>query len=121
MARPQTDITPDRASRLCKLLFILGEGPQDKQTLADRLALEDRGFYRDLRYIRDLDISIKARKSRYVLLTSLDDALDRLPVPDLKLSMRDVLFLARGESPVHRRLRRKLVDTIGEVEFLKPR
>ena len=121
MARPQSDITPDRASRLCKLLFILGEGPQDKQTLADRLALEDRGFYRDLRYIRDLDIRISSKKSRYVLLTSLNDALERLPVPDLKLSMRDALELAGGQSPAHRRLRKKLVATIGEVEFLKPR
>jgi hypothetical protein len=49
----------------------------------------------------------------------LDDALARLPVPDLKLSVRDALDLARGQAPVNKRFRRKLEEAIGSVDIFQ--
>ncbi|CAN5455435.1 hypothetical protein BH11PLA2_BH11PLA2_31990 [soil metagenome] len=118
MARPCPEITADRANRLCKMLFALGDGPQAKDRLVKKLKLEERGFFRDLRLIRDLGISITHHDNQYLLTASLEDALRKLPVPDLKLSLADALDLARGQAPVHKRVRKKLEAFIGSVEQL---
>ncbi len=121
MARRKPDLTPERASRLCKMLRVLGNGPQPKDILVRRLGVEERGFFRDLKLIRELGITIDSSGSSYRLTSGLDDALYRVPMPDLKLSLREALELSQGRSPVHRLLRRKLVSMVGPVRsFEKP-
>ena len=118
MARPIPDLTPDRANRLCKMLLALGHGPQAKDTLVKKLKVEERGFFRDLRLIRQLGINVASNGRGYVLAVSLDDAFQKLAVPDLKISLRDALELSHGHSPAQRRVRRKLESLIGPVADL---
>jgi predicted DNA-binding transcriptional regulator YafY len=101
-------ITAPRASRLYRLLVILGDGPTTQAALVRRLKLDDRGFYRDLRLLRSLGIGVTAADARYRLDDSLDEALARLPVPDPQLSVREAQLLAKGTTPAHRKLRRQL-------------
>jgi hypothetical protein len=117
----QPDLTPDRAHRLCKMLIALGHGPLGKDVLVRKLKLEERGFFRDLRFIRELGINVATVERGYVLAGSLDDAFTRLPVPDLKISLRDALELSHGHTPVQRRVRRKLESIIGPISDLEPR
>ena len=123
MARSTPDLTPVRAQRLCKMLMALGSGPQAKDKLVKKLKVEERGFFRDLRLIRELGIAVTASDNRYLLTISLDDALGKLPLPDLQLSLRDALELSSGYAPTQRRVRRKLEALIGpmtELEFRPP-
>ena len=121
MARTTPDLTPVRANRLCKMLLALGHGPQLKDVLVKKLKVEERGFFRDLRLIRQLGINVTANDNRYLLTMSLDDALEKLPLPDLKLSLRDALTLSHGQSPTHRRVRKKLEALIGPVSEFENR
>jgi hypothetical protein len=118
MARTQPDLTAARANRLCKMLMALNGGPQAKDDLVRKLRLEERGFFRDLKLIRQLGIAVASADNRYLLTISLNEALSKLPVPDLKLSLRDALELSHGQSPTHRRVRRKIEALIGPVDAL---
>lgn len=106
-------ITAQRANRLYRLLCLLGRGPQTRGTLARKLKVDQRGFYRDLERLRSLGIGVTAVGNKYHLEGDLDDALALLPVPDPGLSVREALVLARGHTPVHRRFRQRLEALIG--------
>lgn len=114
------DLSPVRAHRLCKMLIALGHGPQPKEKLVRKLRVEERGFFRDLQLMRKLGIAVTATGNRYLLMMSFGEALSKLPVPDLKLSLRDALELSHGHSPTQRRVRRKLESLIGPVEDYEP-
>lgn len=116
MPRPSPELSPTRAQRLCRMLMALGEGPQHKNALVRKLKLEERGFFRDLRLMRQLGINVTANKHRYLLTISLAEAFGRLPLPRLKLSLQDALVLCNGSSPAHRRVRRSLEALIGPVD-----
>jgi hypothetical protein len=107
-AAPVT-LTPQRASRLYRLLTLLGAGPQTRATLLRRLGLDVRGFYRDLEALRGLGIEVAPDPgNKHALLGELDDALARLPFPDPGLNVRDAQLLAEGNTPAHRKLRQRI-------------
>jgi len=106
---PPAALTAQRAARLYKLLTLLGEGPQTRRLLLNRLKLDVRGFYRDLETLRGFTIEVAPGfDTRYTLAGSVDDALARLPFPDPGLNVRDALQLSNGTSPAHRRLRQRV-------------
>jgi predicted DNA-binding transcriptional regulator YafY len=98
-------VTPDRFTRLYRLVQILAAGPQPRTALARRLGLDVRGFYRDLELLRAAGVPITLAKGRYCLEGKADDALARLPFPDPHLTLGDALLLARGRSAVHQKLK----------------
>jgi predicted DNA-binding transcriptional regulator YafY len=102
-------LTAQRAARLYRLLTLLANGPQTRQQLLRRLKLDVRGFYRDLEALRGLGMEVHTGDdNRYALLSSLEDALARLPFPDPGLNFRDVQQLAKGDTSAHRKLKQKI-------------
>src|SRR4051794_18312253 len=96
-------VSPDRFARLCRLLRALAGGPHSRAQLARRLRLDVRGFYRDLELVRSAGISVSVSGGRYALGVGLEEALDRLPFPDPRLTLGEALALARGRTQAPRR------------------
>lgn len=115
MARRTPDLTPDRTHRLCKMLMALGKGPLGKDALVKKLKVEERGFFRDLAFLRSLGIDVGNNTKGYFLAISLDDAFCKLPIPDLRITLSDALELSHGPTPAQRRVRKKLESVIGPV------
>ncbi|HEY1859962.1 MAG TPA: hypothetical protein VGG61_06390 [Gemmataceae bacterium] len=97
-------VTIERAARLYQMLKLLGQGPQARGMLARRLRLDVRGFYRDLELLRAVGIVVEADARRYRLLGSLEDAINRLPLPDPHLTLGEAARLAVGRNPAHRKI-----------------
>lgn len=97
-------VTAERASRLYKLLHLLGKGPQKRDTLIRRLRLDVRGFYRDLELLSEWGIVISLVQHRYILEEDADEAADRLPFPDPRLTLGEVRQLVKGRTKAHRKL-----------------
>ena len=110
-------ITAERAARLYKLLTILSDGPQGRGPLLKKLKLNARGFYRELELLRNRGVSVDPVGAKYHLVGDLDAALAKLPVPDLKLSVREALVLAKGPTAAHRRLQSQLSTLLGTKAF----
>jgi hypothetical protein len=104
-------VTPERFSRLHKLLRFLGTGPKSRDSLTRRLALDVRGFYRDLELLRSAGIEVVLEEGRYTLSGELEAAIDRLPFPDPRLTLGEVRRLTRGRTASHRKLQ-ELVDRL---------
>jgi hypothetical protein len=114
--RPDTltvTLTGQRAARLYRLLSLLGDVPQTRQHILRKLRIDVRGFYRDLEALRCLGIEVHVAGYRYTLMTDLDEALAHLPFPDPGLNLRDVQQLAKGETPAHRKLKRRINSFLG--------
>jgi hypothetical protein len=101
-------VTAERFSRLCRLLRLLAEGAQTRQTLSRQLRLDVRGFYRDLELLRGAGIHVSLEEGRYGLSGALDTALARLPFPDPHLTLGEAMQLGRGRTQAHRRLREQI-------------
>ena len=101
-------LTPSRLERLYKLLTLIAAQARSRDLLSKRLKIDVRGFYRDIEYLRSLDIEIGNENDRYYLVGNLDDALSQLPFPDPGLSLQEALLLARGRTEAHRRLRTRI-------------
>lgn len=113
-------ITAERAARLYKLLLQIRSTPKPRSLLLRKLCIKDRGFYRDLEYLRRLGVQVDNQGELYRLLDPLDEALARLPFPDPRLSLRDALQLAQGRSRAHRLLRTRVVEVVGtRIAFSK--
>src|SRR5947209_6346102 len=97
-------VTAKRAARLYKLLLLLGKGPQKRDALLRRLRLDVRGFYRDLELLHKWGIAVDLTEHRYILEEDADEAADRLPFPDPRLTLGEVRQLAKGRSKAHRKL-----------------
>ena len=103
-------ITPERAARLCRLLKLLGQGPQNCAVLTRRLRLGIRRFYRDLEFLaKKADILVELADGKYYLREDAAAALERLPFPDPALTLGDARLLARGRSKAHKKIREQLV------------
>ena len=109
-------ITPHRASRLFRLLTLLGGRPQSRPGLLKRLRIDLRSFYRDIEYLRGLGVEISANGGCYVLSVDLDYALGRLPFPDPGFSIRDVMHLLNGSSTAKKKLKLKVEAVIGPMD-----
>lgn len=104
-------VTADRAKRLCRLLRLLGPGGQTRATLLRRLRLDVRGFYRDLKLLRDVGVVVELRDTRYVLQGSADTAVSKVPFPDPGLTVGEAVQLSKGRTNAHRKLK-GLVDDV---------
>jgi hypothetical protein len=107
-----TAVTTERASRLYRLVKLLGSGPQTREALTKRLRLNMRGFYRDLDLLRHYGLNLPLKDRRYTLEEDVDDALVRLPLPDPQLTLGEALALAKGRSRAHSKLKAQIAKII---------
>jgi predicted DNA-binding transcriptional regulator YafY len=98
-------VTPERFTRLHRMVQLLAAGPQPRAALARRLHLDVRGFYRDLELLRAAGISVTLSEGRYGLAGGVQKALALLPFPDPHLTLGEVLLLAKGRSAAHAKLK----------------
>jgi predicted DNA-binding transcriptional regulator YafY len=75
--------------------------------------VDQRTFYRDLETLRRLGITVVQEGSHYRLETELAETLQRLPLPDPKLTIAEAQILARGRTAAHRKLARFLREVLG--------
>jgi hypothetical protein len=101
-------VTPERFIRLYKLVQFLGSGPKSRDRLTRHLDLDVRGFYRDLELLRAAGIEVVLDEGRYTLRSNLEDAVERLPFPDPRLTLGEVRRLARGRTSTHRALQEQI-------------
>ena len=109
-------IAPHRATRLFRLLTLLGGRAQSRTGLLKKLRVDLRSFYRDIEYLRGLGVSITAAHGGYVLSDTLDNAFGRLPFPDPGLSVRDVMHLLNGSVSAKKKLRLKAEAILGPLD-----
>jgi predicted DNA-binding transcriptional regulator YafY len=101
---PTTGVTPERFVRLYRMVRLLAGSPQSRETIARRLRLDVRGFYRDLDLLRSSGVAVDLEAGRYTLTQGIDDALAHLPFPDPHLTLGEARALAKGKSTAHRAL-----------------
>lgn len=111
--RKSGPITPARAARLYRLLKQLRNRPQARAYLAKLLKVDLRGFYRDLRTLRELGVRITANEHEYRLAQRFDHAVSLLPFPDPRLNLQEAIQLSRGRSPAHRKLKGQIRAIVG--------
>jgi predicted DNA-binding transcriptional regulator YafY len=111
----KSSVTVERASRLAKLLKLTAsKTPKTRDDLILRLKVNVRGFYRDVKLIRECGVQLSAEKDKYHLTEDLSSAQGKLPCPDLGLSVSDLQSIARGSSDTHKRIQRLLLDILGD-------
>jgi predicted DNA-binding transcriptional regulator YafY len=113
-------VTKDRAIRLCRLLRLLGSGKQTRADLLRSLAVDVRGFYRDLATLRAHGIDVELKEGHYLLKGKVAAALNRVPLPDPHLTLGEALQLSKGRSGAHRKLK-ALLDEVLPPESPPPR
>jgi hypothetical protein len=105
-------VTAKRAARLLRILNLLDSGPQTRGAITQRLRLDLRAFYRDLRLLRASGINLSLINRRYALNGSVATAIARLPFPDPHLMLGDAIQLAKGRSPAHRKLQVQIASVV---------
>ncbi len=106
-----TAVTLERASRLSRLLKLIAKTARTRDVLMAKLRLDVRGFYRDVKALRERGVLLSVDGDSYRLLEDLDDARGKLPAPDPMLSVADLRALCKGHSDAHKKLR-KLYDSL---------
>lgn len=91
--RPAGHISLARASRLYKLVAILGERPLDRESLLANLGVGLRTFYRELDLLRRCGVKVQRQERSYNLKASTEEAQGRLPFPDPQLSFAEMIEL----------------------------
>lgn len=107
-----TAVTTERASRLYRLVKMLGSGPQTREVLTKRLRLNVRGFYRDLDLLRQYGLTLPMKDRRYTLEEDVEAALARLPLPDPQLTLGEAILLAKGRSHAHLKLKSQIAKIV---------
>lgn len=110
-ALPSAGVTPERFIRLYRMVKLLAGGSQTRESLARRLRLDVRGFYRDLDLLRSSGVPITLAAGRYTLEQDTEAALASLPFPDPRLTLGAVKALAKGRGTIHR----ALAETIARI------
>jgi hypothetical protein len=108
---PATAVTLERASRLAKLLKMIAKTPRPRAVLMTKLRLDVRGFYRDVKSLREWGVLLSVDGDEYLLAEDLDDARGKLPAPDPLLSVADLRLVCKGTTDAHKKLR-KLYDSL---------
>jgi predicted DNA-binding transcriptional regulator YafY len=111
-ARPA--VTPERFTRLYRLLSLLGEAPRTREQITHELGLDVRGFYRDLELLRAVGIEVQMREGQYTLDESAEAAIARLPFPDPHLTLGEARQLARGRTKLHQALQQRIAKMCEE-------
>jgi predicted DNA-binding transcriptional regulator YafY len=106
--QPDVVVTAERAARLCRILKLLGKGPQKRDSLTANLKVGVRDFYRDLKVLREIGITVRVAAHRYLLDDDAQDAMARLPFPDPRLTLGEARQLAKGRSNAHKKLRQQI-------------
>lgn len=112
-----TSVTLERASRLSRLLKLIAKTARSRDVLLDKLRLDVRGFYRDLKTLRERGIVVTADGDSYRLHEDLDEARAKLPSPDPMLSVADLRLLCKGNSEAHKKLRRLYDSLTGSAVY----
>ncbi len=107
-------LTVERAARLCRLLRLVGGRSQTRATLLQRLKLDVRGFYRDVKLLRDVGILIDLQQGKYVLQGDAEEAIQRIPFPDPHLTLGDAQKLAKGRNASHQKIKTLLAAILQE-------
>ncbi len=118
--RPAGHISLGRASRLYRLVALLGERPLDRESLLSSLGVGLRTFYRELDLLRRCGIKVQRVERAYNLKTSAEDAQGRLPFPDPQLSFAEMIEIARYDGEAARRLA-ALLDSVINPPTPKPK
>ncbi len=105
-------VTPERFLRLYRMVQLLADSPQTRESITRRLRLDVRGFYRDLDLLRSAGVSVILETGRYSLGQKEDDALALLPFPDPRLTLGAARTLAKGRSQAHRALAETIQRTL---------
>jgi predicted DNA-binding transcriptional regulator YafY len=105
-------VTPERFLRLYRMVRLLAGGAQTRESIARRLRLDVRGFYRDLDLLRSSGVSVTLEAGRYALNQDEDAALALLPFPDPRLTLGAAQTLAKGRSSAHRALAETINRTL---------
>lgn len=106
--QPDRAVTADRIARLFRLVESLADRPTARTTLLKRLKLNQRGFYRDIEFLRGLDIGVVADNGRYSLAIDFDTAVSRMPFPDPRLTLGQAMALAKGRTAAHKVLQARV-------------
>jgi predicted DNA-binding transcriptional regulator YafY len=101
-------VTAERAARLCRLVRLLGTGPQPRERLMRRLRLDIRSFYRDLELVRAAGVAVWLVEGNYVLEEAAAAAVARLPFPDPHLTLGEAQELAKGRGRTQQKLKAQL-------------
>ncbi len=101
----QASVSLERATRLYRLVELLGDGPRTRAQILSKLKIDIRTFYRDLELLRDCHIDVALDSRKYALVPNVKDALLVLPFPDPCLTLGDAQVLAKGRSKIHQKLR----------------
>lgn len=118
--RPAGHISLGRASRLYRLVALLGERPRDRDSLLASLGVGLRTFYRELDLLRRCGIKVQRVDRAYDLKSTAEDAQGRLPFPDPQLNFAEMIELARYEGDAARRLA-GLLDSVINPPPPKPK
>lgn len=118
--RPAGHISLGRASRLHRLVGLLGERPRDRDSLLTSLGVGLRTFYRELDLLRRCAIKVQRLDRAYSLKTSAAEASGRLPFPDPQLSFAEMAELSCYEGDAARRLA-ALLDSVVNPPAPKPK
>jgi predicted DNA-binding transcriptional regulator YafY len=118
--RPAGHISLARASRLYRLVALLGERPLDRESLLASLGVGLRTFYRELDLLRRCGVKVQRVERSYNLKAPTEDAQGRLPFPDPQLSFAEMIELARHEGEAAGRLA-SLLDSVINPPPPKPK
>jgi predicted DNA-binding transcriptional regulator YafY len=118
--RPAGHISLQRASRLYRLVALLGERPLERESLLTSLGVGLRTFYRELDLLRRCGVKVQRVERSYNLKASTGEAQGRLPFPDPQLSFAEMIELARQEGEAAGRLA-ALLDSVINPTPPKPK
>ena len=113
--RPSVNISLVRASRLYRLVGLLGEQPFDRDRLLLALNVGLRTFYRELDLLKRCAIKIQRVDRCYTLKMTLSEAQGKLPFPDPQLNIAEMRELAGYDGDASRRLAALLASVVSPV------
>jgi len=102
--RGAVQITRQRASRLYRLVRLLGERPRTRDEVLKDLSIGLRTFYRELDLLKRCGLKVRHKDRLYALASSAEKAESRLPFPDPQLTFAEMAELSRCEGEAGRRL-----------------
>lgn len=108
----QASVSLERATRLYRLVELLGDGPRTRAQVLSKLKIDIRTFYRDLELLRECKVEVALDSRKYSLVPPVKEALLVLPFPDPCLTLGDAQQLAKGRSRIHQKLRDVLKQII---------
>lgn len=92
--RPVARISAGRASRLRRIVILLGQKARRREDILTEIGIGLRTYYRELVLIKRCGIKVTLRDGAYGLGTSVADAEGKLPFPDPQLSFAEMIELA---------------------------